>query len=261
LSTPVGASLGSITSATVTITDNTNTSGNPIDSVPFFVRQHYIDFLGREPDSFGFNGWQKILNECAAGDTSCDRIEVSSKFFQSQEFQERGLFVYHFYSAAFGRKPNYEEFMPDVAKVSGFLNDAEKEANKVAYVQEFMSRTEFKNKYDALVTPTAYVDGLLQACGLPTHPSRAGWIAGLTNGSLTRDRVLRELSESSELNNKYYVESFVVMQYFGYLRRNPDKFYTDWMVILNQSPTNYRNMVDGFMNSQEYKNRFAPQTP
>jgi hypothetical protein len=156
-----------------------------------------------------------------------------------------------------GRKPNYEEFIPDVAKVSGFLTDAEKEANKVAFVDEFMQRPEFRNKYDLQTTPAAYVDALLSTAGLPNHPSRAGWIAGLTNGSLMRAQVLRQLAESGELSNKYNVEAFVVMQYFGYLRRNPDKFYLDWIAIMNQDPANYRNMVNGFMNSAEYRARFG----
>jgi uncharacterized repeat protein (TIGR01451 family) len=258
LSNPVGATLGSTSAATITITDNANTAGNPIDAVPFFVRQNYIDFLGREPDSFGNKGWQDMLNNCAAGDITCDRIEVSSRFFRSAEFQERGYFVYRFYSASLGRKPNYEEFIPDVAKVSGFLTDAEKEANKVAFVDEFMARTEFRNRYDSQTTPAAYVDALLTTAGLPTHPSRAGWIAGLTNATLTRARVLRELAESKELSDKYFVEAFVVMQYFGYLRRNPDSFYKDWIAIMNQNPANYRNMVNGFMNSTEYRARFGP---
>jgi hypothetical protein len=258
LSNPVGATLGSTTATTITITDNANTSGNPIDVVPFFVRQNYIDFLGREPDSFGNKGWQDMLNNCAAGDITCDRIEVSSRFFRSAEFQERGYYVYRFYSASLGRKPNYEEFIPDVAKVSGFLTDAEKEANKAAFADEFVLRTEFRNRYDSQVTPTDYVNALLTTAGLLNHPSKAGWIAGLTNGSLTRAQVLRQLAESQQLGDKYFVEAFVVMQYFGYLRRNPDSFYKDWIAIMNQDPNNYRNMVNGFMNSTEYRARFAP---
>jgi len=257
LSNPVGATLGSTTTATITITDNANTSGNPIDNVPFFVRQHYIDFLGREPDAFGFKGWQDILNNCAAGDTRCDRIEVSAGFFRSPEFQERGYFTYRFYCVALGRKPNYAEFLPDLAKVSGFLTETEKEANKVAFVDEFMQRAEFRNRYDVQVTPTDYVNALLTTAGLLNHPSKAGWIAGLGNGSLTRGQVLRQLAESSEAYNKFYNEAFVVMQYFGYLRRDPDSFYLQWIAIMNQDPLNYRNMVNGFMNSTEYKARFG----
>src|SRR5205085_333542 len=147
LSNPVGTSLGANSTATVTITDNDTTASNPIATVPFFVRQQYIDFLGREPDPQGFSAWQNILNTCAAGDTSCDRIAVSSGFFRSPEFQARGYFIYKFYSAILGRTPHYNEFMPDLAKVSGFLTDAQLEANKLAFVQDVMTRTEYVNRY------------------------------------------------------------------------------------------------------------------
>jgi hypothetical protein len=263
LSNPTGASLGSVSQATVTITDNANTAGNPVDQAAFFTRQHYIDFLGREPDPVGYQGWQDILNNCKAGDTTCDRIEVSSGFFRSAEFQERGYFTYRFYSVALGRKPDYAEFMPDIAKVSGFLTEAEKEANKVAFVDEFMTRQEYRSRYgsqstDTQATATAYVNALLTTAGLPNHPSAPGWIAGLQAGTMSRAQVLRALAESAEAYSKFYNEAFVVMQYFGYLRRNPDAFYLDWIAIMNQSPANYRGMVNGFMNSTEYRQRFGP---
>jgi hypothetical protein len=263
LSHPTGASLGAVTSATINITDNDASTGasNPVDQTPFFVREQYVDFLGREPDSVGLAGWQSILNNCPASGKDangnfCDRIEVSAGFFRSREFQERGYFVYKFYSAV-GRIPLYPEFMLDLAKVSGFLNDAQLEANKAAFVDEFMARQEFKNKYDQFQDPTNYVNALLSTVGLLNHPSKAGWMAGLRNGSLTRARVLREMTESSEMQTKYNTEAFVIMQYFGYLRRSADASDMVWIDIMNQNPTNYRGMIDGFINSDEYRKRFG----
>ena len=93
---------------------------NPIDRTDFFVRQHYLDFLSREPDPPGYAGWQAVINNCSAGDTTCDRVHVSAAFFQSPEFRERGYFVYRFYSVSYARKPDYSEFVPDLARVSGF---------------------------------------------------------------------------------------------------------------------------------------------
>ena len=97
----------------------------------------------------------------------------------------------------------------------------------------------------------------MQKLGLPEHPGKAAWVAGLTNQTLTRAQVLRAILESGEVYNKYYTEAFVVMQYFGYLRRNPDILYLDWIKTMNQTG-DYRTMINGFMNSQEYQQRFGP---
>src|SRR5688572_10230110 len=106
----------------VTIASSCN-SPNSIDCTDFFVRQHYLDFLGREPDPPGFSGWQNIVNNCGTTvQQPCDRIEVSSAFFRSPEFQGRGYYIYRFYSAV-ARVPIYEEFLPDFGKVRGFLTD------------------------------------------------------------------------------------------------------------------------------------------
>ncbi|MEK6281416.1 MAG: S8 family serine peptidase [Acidobacteriota bacterium] len=261
LSNPTGMTLGSATTASITIHDNESVNGsNPIDGVDFFIRQNYIDFLGREPDPAGLAGWRNVLVNCGTTVAPpCDRVEVSAGFFRSEEFQSRGYFIYRFYSSV-GRIPLSGEFMPDFAKVSGFLTADQLEANKVAFVNEFMGRSEFQTKYGATFNnPTGYVDGLLQTVGLPAHPSRAGWVAGLTNNSLTRAQVLRELVGSSEVYNKYYNEAFVIMQYFGYLRRTADASYLDWIQTMNQTGGDYRIMINGFMNSAEYRRRFGNQ--
>lgn len=262
LSNPVGTFLGPPTSATITIQDNESANGsNPVDLVDFFIRQNYIDFLGREPDPAGLTGWRNVLNNCGTTVAQpCDRIEVSAGFFRSEEFQSRGYFIYRFYSSV-GRIPVSEEFFPDFAKVSGFLTADQLEANKVAYVNEFMGRAEFQTKYAATFnSPTAYVEALLQTVNVPAHPSKGTWITTLTgnNTSPNRALVLRQLVESTEVFNKYSNEAFVIMQYFGYLRRTADASYLDWVQIMNQTNGNYRIMINGFMNSAEYRRRFGP---
>jgi len=37
---------------------------NPIDTPEYFVRQHYLDFLNREPDESGFNFWSDQIRSC-----------------------------------------------------------------------------------------------------------------------------------------------------------------------------------------------------
>jgi Tol biopolymer transport system component len=261
LSNPTGADLGTSV-GTITIQDDSQPTSHPMDTNAFFVRQHYIDFLGREPEPQGLQDWQNILANCGTTVAlPCDRIEVSSAFFRSPEFQSRGYFIYRFYSSV-GRIPLYPEFMPDFAKVSGFLNDSELEANKAAFVVEFMARPEFVNKYNALNTDAAgFVDAVLQTLGLPNHPLRQSYINQLNsnnNSQHGRALVLRTIVESGEVYNKYYNEAFVIMQYFGYLRRTADASYVDWIKTMNETGGDYRTMINGFLNSPEYRQRFGP---
>jgi photosystem II stability/assembly factor-like uncharacterized protein len=251
-----GAGIGTPSRSIVTIADNDSATGaNPIDTTNFFVRQQYVDFLSREPDPAGFAGWVNLINNCPAGDITCDRINVSSAFFRSAEFQGRGYFVYRFYPVAYGRKPDYNEFMPDLAKVSGFLSDQQLEEAKVSFINEFMSRPAFVAKFN-LLNDTQYVDTLLATAQI-TSPNRDFWIAALGNGTRTRATVLRDISESLEVYNKYFNQAFVVMQYFGYLRRDPDIFYLNWIEVLDTTG-DFRGMVFGFSNSLEYRFRFGP---
>ena len=245
------------TNTPITINDN-----------DFFIQQHYIDFLGRMPDPGGFAGWMTVLTNCANGTMPppCDRVEVSSDFFRSEEFQTRGYFIYRFFKTLpdatdpnnpqFGHIPHYSEYLPDLKRVSGFLTAQQLEAQKVAFISDFMARAGFQSKYGSITDPTAYVNALLQTVGLPNHPSKAGWIAGLANNSMTQAQVLRALVESSEVYQKYYNEGFVIMQYFGYLRRDADGSYVNWIQTMNNTNGDYRTMINGFVNSLEYRGRF-----
>jgi hypothetical protein len=250
--------IGTPALAVVTISDNEAApSANPVDTTTFFVRQHYMDFLSREPEAAGLSYWKSTLDNCPSGDTSCDRIQVSSAFYRSPEFQERGYWVYRFYETAFGRRPRYAEFMPDMGKLNGAQTAAEQEANKVAFLNEFISRAEFRTKYDSL-TSTAYVDTLLRTVGV-TLTQRTTLINDLTAGRKTRGRVLRDIVETTQVYNKVYPKGFVAMEYFGYLRRDPDEAgYKYWLDYLTASGGDYRGLVHGFIYSNEYRKRFGP---
>jgi CSLREA domain-containing protein len=248
------SALGVHTEASFTAAGNGD-HANAIDTTEFFVRQQYLDFLGREPDPPGFNGWVNTLRNCAPGDASCDRIHISEAFFRSQEFQERGYFVYRFYSSAFGRKPDYSEFTPDLGRVSGFLTNAQLETAKTTFVNDFMTRPAFAAQYNSL-SNAAYVDALINTAAV-NLANRQALVDGLSAGTLTRAQVLRQIAESAEVYQKNYNQAFVVMEYFGYLRRDPDALYLDWIQVLDANPADSRHMVNGFVNSLEYRNRFA----
>lgn len=65
---------------------------NPLESPEFFVRQQYLDFLGREPEQSGLDYWSSQLRTCG-DDEGCirtRRLDISAAFFTSQEFQDSG---------------------------------------------------------------------------------------------------------------------------------------------------------------------------
>lgn len=259
LSNPVGAVLGSLNTATVTIADNDTAQArpNPIDDARFFVNQHYADFLNRVPDQAGLEGWISQITSCG-NNVPCleeKRILVSSGFFRSTEFQDRGYFVYRFYPVSYGRPPTYAEFIPDLSRVSGFLTTQQLEAAKVAFINDFVTRPAFANKYNAL-NNAAYVDTLLSTAGVNLS-SRQSLINALNVGTRTRAQVLREIVESAEVYQRFFHQAFVVMSYFGYLRRDPDILYLDWIRILDTTG-DFRIMINGFINSLEYRSRFGP---
>ena len=280
LSNPKGSnvSLGSQSSATLTIVDNdtSSTTVNPYDDARFFVRQHYLDFLNREPDQSGWDFWTNEITQCGA-DAPCTevkRINVSAAYFLSIEFQSTGYEAYLTHRAAFGpTAPNspvpvlYNTFMHDVQELGkGYVfgapgADAILEANKQAYFNDFVNRPEFLAKYPADLTNLDLVDNLLTTAKLPiTGTFHDTLVNSLNGGSMTRASVMRSVAESSTLRTREFNNAFVAMEYFGYLRRDPDTpGYNFWLGKLNSFNGNYiqAEMVKAFISATEVRQRFG----
>jgi Calx-beta domain len=265
LSSPSGVALGSPPTSTVTIIDNDSAppSPTPIDGIPFFVTQQYIDFLGRLPDSTGFANWVGTLNGCPNGgfgefdNPGCDRVHVSAGFFLSPEFQGRGYFAYRFYEVALDRRPAYAEFVPDMALVGGPQSPESEVLSKATYTEAWTQRPEFKSRYDSL-SNSAYVNAL-EANAEVAVSNKQALIDALNGGQMNRGQVLRNIVESQPVSDRFFIRAFVAMQYFGYLRRDPDAVgFQNWVNTLNADPSNFRHMIFGFLFSTEYRQRFGP---
>lgn len=265
LNGPAGANLGAPNAATITVVDNDTTPAtqNPVDGVNFFITQQYIDFLGRLPDSIGLANWTDTLGNCPGGgfgedlNPSCDRVHVSSGFFLSEEFRGRGYFAYKFYEVGFDRRPTYAEFVPDMAEVGGAQSPESEVLSKAAYTDAFVQRQEFKNRYDAL-SNSEYVSAL-ETNAEVILANKAALINALDLNQKTRAQVLREVVELQTVTDKFFIRAFVAMQYFGYLRRDPDTIgYDNWVTTLTADPNNFRHMIFGFIFSEEYRHRFGP---
>jgi hypothetical protein len=268
--------------------DATASQNNPIDSAPFFVRQHYMDFLNREPDAGGLSFWTSELEGClqrvSAGDKArClddKQANVSAAFFLSAEFQQTGYLVYCFYRISFPASsarprgmPRYREFLRDTQTmgqgVVALVGDWERrlEQNKQVFAEEWVRRAEFLALYPESMSAESYVDALYATAGLkPTAQERQEALAEFAEASGARARVIRRVAENQRLKDSEYNAAFVLIQYFGYLRRNPDDApdrdfagFDFWLGKLNEFKGNYidSEMVRSFIVSGEYRSRFV----
>ena len=295
LSTPTGgAQLGAPSTATVQITDDgdTGTGQNAIDDPATFVCQHYHDFLARQADTAGQTFWTNEITSCGTNQACLTekRTNVSAAFFLSIEFQKTGYFVMRIYKTAFGNRPDnprYDTFIADMGDVNrgvvvGQGNwEAQLEANQQAYARAFVSRSDFMASYPPGQSAAQFVDALFQSAGVtPSAAERQAAISaygiGDTNG---RASALRSVIESDSIYNAFYNPAFVLLEYFGYLRRNPNdspdnnfQGYDFWLAKMDsfsQPGENVRDeqvvlrrvrraqMVLAFIVSAEYRQRFG----
>jgi hypothetical protein len=241
-----------------------------------FVAQQYRDFLNRDADDAGLNFWTSEIAACGS-DAQCidaKRVNTSGAFFLSTEFQQTGYWVYRFYQASFGRMPRLTEFLPDTQAVGAGVivgqtgwQDALAE-NKRAFAEDWTAHPAFAAIYDAM-SDGEYVDALFANAGVtPDASTRAALIAGLQNGTETRATVLTKIVENQTFYAKEFNRAFVLMQYFGYLRRNPDDApdnnldgFNFWLNKLNAAGGDFQKaeMVRSFILSKEYRSRFNQQ--
>jgi hypothetical protein len=262
--------LANMTDATFTGLPNDVISGNVIDTPGYFVRQHYLDFLGREPDQAGWNFWSDQIMSCGNDFNCIERrtINVSAAYFLSTEFQRTGGLVDGLYKVSYSRAPQYAEFIPDTGKVgkdvivnqAGWENQLRE--NTEAFLAEWVQRPAFRAAYDNL-TNDVYVETLISHTGVTfTDSERNNLLAGLADGSLTRAQVLQQVAENEQFMSAKRNEMFVRMEYFGYLRRDPDDSgFHFWLNKLNEFEGNFERaeMVKAFLVSGEYRDRFRQQ--
>ncbi|HWN10040.1 MAG TPA: M36 family metallopeptidase [Pyrinomonadaceae bacterium] len=294
LSNPTGGStLGGASTTTVQIADDASeTAANPIDDPRIFACQHYHDFLARPSDPSGEDFWTNETASCGTNASCIDgkRVHVSAAFFFSIEFQQTGYFVIRAQKAAFGSdksNPRYAVFLRDQRQIGEGVvfgqpgADQLLEQNKQKYLDEFVSGTDFVTQFPQGSTAAFYVDKLFTNAGAtPTTAERNAAITAYGSGDQAgRIAAFRNVVDSDAVFLKLYNPAFVLAQYYGYLRRNPDDApdnnfsgYDFWLNKLEQftlpdedvrdEVVAFRRvaraeMVRSFLVSVEYRQRFG----
>src|SRR5439155_11738571 len=147
------------------------------------------------------------------------------------------------------------------------------ESNKQTFANEFVQRSRFVSAYPTSMSPEQFVDALYANTGVtPSSSDRAAAIGEFGSATTTADvaaraRALPRVAENSSLAQEEFNRAFVLMQYFGYLRRNPNDSpdanfdgYNFWLNKLNQFDGDFvqAEMVRAFIDSSEYRMRFGP---
>lgn len=272
-----------------------------INDCDFFVQQQYIDFLKRFPEAgpdtiYGTQDdplrfYVSIIGGCVPSDTECikySRGVVSANFFRSPEFQRKGAYVVNLTNVTIGQRPktaaeigdsskverpHYSEFMTDLGSISTPNDDpALTEQLKDALAVAWLQRAEVQTKFGGL--PNAQFVQTLESTAGVTLPNEAQLISDLNTSAKTKAQVLRLVAESTQVVDKFYKPNFVTMEYFGYLRRDPEDCHNsaNWGgpdanscgFIFHNNRFNLHpdkdfienTIVRGFIESPEYFGRF-----
>jgi len=286
---------------------------NALDTAQFFAWQHYRDFLSRDPDVPGLAFWSGEISECndaakrqpgesVAACSERKRSNTSAAFFLSPEFQNTGSFVVRVYWGTLGKQPGtpkslcpslpdgysgqcrplYSDYIADMSQVAkGIVVNDQLDpnvinANKQAFVNQFVNTVAFKAKYDGL-SNQAFVDTLFQTTGIDASPTeRTALMNGLNGATETKASVVFKVVDGTTTQaggalvfnttygkafyDKEFDDAFVFMEYIGYLRRNPDQAgYEFWLAKLKlYGNWSDAQMVLAFISSPEYRARFSP---
>ena len=251
----------------------TTAKDNDIDDSNFFVEQHYRDFLDREPDDAGLRFWRNEMEKCGADDACVRRARVntSGAFFLSIEFQETGYMLYRFSKETTGEMPRRNAFLLGMQKAAQGVVvgqagwEQRLEENKRRVAEDWVERPEFHARFDQMADDQ-FVEALFRNAGVrPPEAERERLVEGLRERRETRATVLRKVADDAEFRGKEQNRAFVLMQYFGYLHRNPDEGpdadmsgFNFWLKKLDDNGGDFHKaeMVRAFIESAEYRKRF-----
>jgi len=179
------------------------------------------------------------------------KAQVIDSFLHSQEFEGRIAPIVRLYFAYFLR-------IPDYGGLQYWINQYMNGMPLGSISDGFAASLEFQQRYGSLTTEefvTLIYQNVLERS--PDLGGYAYWVGQLNSGAMTRGQLTLGFSESTEYKGLTAYEVFVTMMYVGMLRRSPKQGGFDFWVGYLDSGNSELSLIDGFLNSQEYRNRFS----
>jgi len=213
-----------------------------------FVMQQYRDFLARESDSDGTDFWVSAMLP-KAGQQPVPRTTMVQTFIESAEFGGVVAPVARLYFAYFLRIPDYGGLNFWILRHRGG-------ESLTTISDQFAQSAEFAAQYGP-IDDSEFVKRVYQnVLGRPPDPGGLEhWVGQLAAG-MTRGQMMVQFSESPEYRNLIANEVYVTMLYSGMLRRAPDPGGFSYWVGSLDNGVSIQGLIDLFVGSQEYRNRF-----
>jgi uncharacterized protein (TIGR03118 family) len=258
LSNPAGTGvgLGSPNASVLKIVDNDTVPGtNPIDVTSFFVRQHFLDFLKREPSTADMTYWSGIIDACGTNTTcrTAKRNEVSSRFMLLAESVDSTGLVFRLERAALGGDPLYGDVM--------LLTQVKRDRGTNEMLHVLVTNPRFVAAYGS-ASNTTFVNTLDTQSGYAFSTTKKNaWISALNGATLTRAQVLLQLAQDAGYQTLVRNRWIVLSGYWAYFRRDPDKsgFNTRYALIKAGGGNPLTSgLTNDFVTSGEYRQRFGP---
>ncbi|HRX71406.1 MAG TPA: DUF4214 domain-containing protein, partial [Candidatus Competibacteraceae bacterium] len=208
-----------------------------------FIQQIYRDLLGREADTGGFDFWRSQLTSGVIS-----RTDLIAAYLDSPEFQSQEGAIARLYHAAFDR-------MPDATGFAYWVQQIQQGASLETISASFLGSLEWAKL--AVASDAAFVDHLYHTVLRrdPDAASQAFWEGQLAHG-VSRASVLLSFTESLENRAALASKVAVDMLYLGLLDREGDaQVYNDWVSALESGAQTRDQVIDTFLNSQEFHDR------
>ncbi len=206
------------------------------------ITQQYLDFLGREPDEAGLVFWNHQL------DSGVHPAALIQSMAEQPEFEQVVAPLVRLYVAYFRRTP-------DIAGLEFWIGRIRAGQGIDSISENFAQSSEFRTTYGSL-DDTGFIELVYRnVLGRAADDGgRSYWLAQMSKG-VDRGAVMTAFSESEENRRATYGEVRSTMLYVGMLDRSPEATGLAYWADLIDSGVPYADVIAGFLESTEYRER------